>query len=207
MQLTLSSIMQKVYCFITLLFMLSCASFESKYIIEGKLKGKTYDGEFIYLVPVEGATAETVDSVQIKDGAFRFEGDASVPSICILRTRPLLRMELQELLVVTEPGTISVILDTESSAKGTPQNEALQLWKEQKRNSDFAYTNINQQLLEADESKKEELKKLQMKYDKEYSNFNYNFVKQYKHTAVGEFVYKMTGFSFTPEQKKEINSL
>ncbi|MEZ7948315.1 MAG: hypothetical protein QMB84_08595, partial [Macellibacteroides fermentans] len=116
-------------------------------------------------------------------------------------------MELQELLVVTEPGTISVILDTESSAKGTPQNEALQLWKEQKRNSDFAYTNINQQLLEADESKKEELKKLQMKYDKEYSNFNYNFVKQYKHTAVGEFVYKMTGFSFTPEQKKELNSL
>ena len=66
--------MQKVYCFITLLFMLSCASFESKYIIEGKLKGKTYDGEFIYLVPVEGATAETVDSVQIKDGVFRFEG-------------------------------------------------------------------------------------------------------------------------------------
>ncbi|MEA4808894.1 DUF4369 domain-containing protein, partial [Macellibacteroides fermentans] len=89
--------MQKIYCFITLLFMLSCASFESKYIIEGKLKGKTYDGEFIYLVPVEGATAETVDSVQIKDGTFRFEGDASVPSICILRTRPLLRMELQEL--------------------------------------------------------------------------------------------------------------
>ncbi|HAD02063.1 MAG TPA: hypothetical protein DCE74_07595, partial [Porphyromonadaceae bacterium] len=146
-------------------------------------------------------------SVQIKDGVFRFEGDASDPAICILRTRPLLRMELQELLVVTEPGTISVILDTESSAKGTPQNEALQLWKGQKRNWDFAYTNINQQLLEADESKKEELKKLQMKYDKEYSNFNYNFVKQYKHTAVGEFVYKMTGFSFTPEQKKELNSL
>ena len=64
--------MQKVYCFITLLFILSCASFESKYIIEGKLKGKTYDGEFIYLVPVEGATAETVDSVQIRDGVFRF---------------------------------------------------------------------------------------------------------------------------------------
>jgi hypothetical protein len=76
-----------------------------------------------------------------------------------------------------------------------------------KKNADFTYAYLNQQISEADESKKAKLKLLQVKFDKEYSDFNYNFVKENKNTAVGKFVYKMTGFSFTPEQKKEIDSL
>lgn len=187
--------------------MLSCSSIENNYVIEGQLTDKSYDGEYMYLVPIEGATAETVDSVLIKDGAFRFEGDASESGIHILRTRPLLRLELQELLVVTEPGQIDVVIDSISVAKGTPQNDALQKWKERKKNADFTYAYLNQQISEADESKKAKLKLLQVKFDKEYSDFNYNFVKENKNTAVGKFVYKMTGFSFTPEQKKEIDSL
>lgn len=199
--------MQKFFCFFAFILMLSCSSVENNYVIEGQLTDKSYDGEYMYLVPIEGATAETVDSVLIKDGAFRFEGDASESAIHILRTRPLLRLELQELLVVTEPGQIDVVIDSISVAKGTPQNDALQKWKERKKNADFTYAYLNQQISEADENKKAKLKLLQGKFDKEYSDFNYNFVKENKNTAVGKFVYKMTGFSFTPEQKKEIDSL
>lgn len=199
--------MQRLLYLFSFLLMVSCAQMDKSYVIEGKLSGTTYDGEFVFLVPIDGATAETVDSVQIQNGSFRFEGDASDIVIRILRTRPLLRLELQELLVVTEPGIIDVVLDSVSVARGTPQNEALQKWKERKRTADFAFGSLNQQIREADENKKAKLKIVLQKFDKEYSDFNYNFVKENKNTAVGKFVYKMTGFSFTPEQKKEIDSL
>lgn len=187
--------------------MISCVQTDNRYIIEGRLSGTAYDGELIYLVPIEDATAETVDSAKIQNGVFRFEGDASQPGIRILRTRPILRLELQELLVVTESGKISVIIDSVSSVQGTPQNDALQKWKDRKRNADFAFANLNQQIREADETQKTKLKLLLQKFDKEYSNYNYNFVKKNKNTAVGAFIYKMTGFSFTPKQKREIDSL
>ncbi len=48
----------------------------------------------------------------------------------VLRLRHLLRIYIQELLVVTEPGTIHVKADSVGSVTGTPQNDALQKWKE-----------------------------------------------------------------------------
>jgi len=45
--------------------MLSCSSIENNYVIEGTLTDKSYDGEYMYLVPIEGATAETVDSIGV----------------------------------------------------------------------------------------------------------------------------------------------
>lgn len=199
--------MQKLLYLFSFILMISCVQTDNRYIIEGRLSGTAYDGELIYLVPIEDATAETVDSAKIQNGVFRFEGDASQPGIRILRTRPILRLELQELLVVTESGKISVIIDSVSSVQGTPQNDALQKWKDRKRNADFAFANLNQQIREADETQKTKLKLLLQKFDKEYSNYNYNFVKKNKNTAVGAFIYKMTGFSFTPKQKREIDSL
>ena len=51
----------------------------------------------------------------------------------VLRMRILLRLKFQELLVVTEPGVTSVRIDSISSASGTPQNDALQHWKDRKQ--------------------------------------------------------------------------
>ena len=40
------------------------------------------------------------------------------------------RTGVQDLLVVSEPGDLEVGIDSISSAKGTPQNDSLQRWKE-----------------------------------------------------------------------------
>lgn len=98
------------------------------YVIDGKLGTTEFDGEWMYLVPLKNDKGR-VDSVRIKDGAFSFKGDSA--EMKVLRVHYLLRGRLQELLVATEPGHISVVIDSVSSGGGTPQNDALQQWKEE----------------------------------------------------------------------------
>ena len=96
--------------------------------IVGTVHGEAYEGKRIFLVPLNGpATAETVDSMEIKDGKFHFEPD-SVQMYKILLDYHY-RAGLQQLIVVSEPGTIQVTIDSISHATGTPQNDSLEQWK------------------------------------------------------------------------------
>ena len=95
-----------------------------------------YDGEWIYLVPMENAPGR-VDSVKITNASFSFSGKGE--EMRVLRLRHLLRIYIQELLVVTEPGTIHVKADSVGSVTGTPQNDALQKWKEGREKKQEAY--------------------------------------------------------------------
>ena len=98
--------------------------------IVGTVNGEAYEGKRIFLVPLNGpATAEYVDSMEIKDGKFHFEPD-SVQMYKILLDSHF-RAGLQQLIVVGEPGTIQVTIDSISHAKGTPQNDSLEQWKVQ----------------------------------------------------------------------------
>ncbi|MCR5713193.1 MAG: DUF4369 domain-containing protein [Prevotella sp.] len=97
--------------------------------IHGTVVGEQYEGKRIFLVPFSGpATAETVDSIEIKDGKFEFTPD-SIQMYKILLDYHY-RFGTQPLIVVAEPGDIMVTIDTISSAVGTPQNDSLQVWKE-----------------------------------------------------------------------------
>ena len=74
--------------------------------IVGTVHGEAYEGKRIFLVPLNGpATAETV----VLDYHYR--------------------AGLQQLIVVSEPGTIQVTIDSISHATGTPQNDSLEQWK------------------------------------------------------------------------------
>jgi hypothetical protein len=145
-------------------------------VIEGRLPDARYDGEVVYLVPLVGATAANVDSAYIREGAFRFEPEGG--SIAILRTRPLLRLRFQELLVILEPGCLYVRLDSLSSAHGTALNDSLQQWKENKQRYDA------KQLSDAD-----------------YAQDTYLFVRRNRDNAAGRLVYRLSRPLFTPEQK------
>jgi hypothetical protein len=163
-----------IYCLLPVC-LLSCN--RQLAVIEGSLPDTAYDGELVYLVPVKGATAENVDSTYINHGAFRFELAAGKDSedVCIIRTRPLLRIKLQELLVIKEPGRLRVKLDSVSSASGTPLNDSLQLWKEQKERS-----------------------------GNDYALYTFLFVMRNKDNTAGRFVYELSKSLFTPEQRQEL---
>ena len=107
---------------ISCLLWASCENSRQNYVIEGTLPSLKYDGEWIYLVPMENAPGR-VDSVKITNASFSFSGQGE--EMRVLRLRHLLRIYIQELLVVTEPGTIHVKADSVGSVTGTPQNDAL----------------------------------------------------------------------------------
>ena len=111
----------------------SCQQNDGKCYIEGTVNGEQYEGKRIFVVPINGPkTAEYVDSMEIKDGKFHFTKDFSKDTMQMYQI--LLdyhyRMGLQTLLIVGEPGRIKVTIDSISSARGTPQNDSLQAWKE-----------------------------------------------------------------------------
>ena len=98
-------------------------------VIKGTVADKSLEGKRIFLVPLEGpADAAHVDSIEIKDGKFEFHKDTVMMAKILMDYH--YRYNTQVLLVVTDPGTVEVVIDSISSAKGTPQNDALQRWKE-----------------------------------------------------------------------------
>ena len=97
--------------------------------IQGEVIGEQYEGKRIFLVPFKGPkTAEYVDSMEIKDGKFHFETDTMQMYTILLDYH--YRFGVQPLLVIGEPGELKVVIDSISHAKGTPQNDSLEKWKE-----------------------------------------------------------------------------
>lgn len=197
--------MYKCLYLISLFFLIACTKNSPVLSLQGRVPGTTYDGEMVYLVPFKGATSETVDSTYIIDGTFEFNKPVKQKEIAIIRTRPLLRLSLQELLVVIEPGQLSVELDKESSASGTTLNDALQLWKEKKTQSEEARILLKQMLQVADDSSKVELQARLDQQVKDFSTYNFEFVRENKDNIVGQFVYTMVEGGLTDQQKEILN--
>ena len=167
----------------TLLCLFACQSNDSKYIIEGTLPTAQQDGEWIYLAPMENASIENIDSTRIENARFTF----------------------QELLVVTEPGVTSVRIDSISSASGTPQNDALQHWKDWKQKTDGESYALWTALKTCSPGDSIRIKQTWDSLRVETQAFNYAFMKEHINQTVGKFLYKMIKTSLTEEQRKELD--
>jgi len=96
--------------------------------IHGTVADEKFEGKRIFLVPFYGPkVAETVDSVEIKNGKFEFRTDSAKMYKLLIDLR--FRRGIQPLLVIGEPGDVRVIIDSVSHAVGTPQNDSLEKWK------------------------------------------------------------------------------
>lgn len=169
-------------------------------MLEGQLPAGSYEGEQVYLVPLQGATQENVDSVAVEQGTFRFVRESPQPQLFILRMRPQLRLDIQELLVVVEKGEVTVRLDSVSVARGTPLNDTLQEWKEQKAEWDATQRWLRSIFPSANAEQQEEISRRKEEIMQKSSTYNYTFVKNNKDNVVGAFVYSMIKGSLSPEQ-------
>ncbi len=175
-----------------LLILTGCQSGRN-FVIMGHLPDVTTDGEWIYLVPLENASKERVDSVMIANGVFQFKGSAEVPEIYIIRTKPVLRLTLQELLVVKEPGKLIVEISRSSSASGTALNDSLQHWKEKKMMTEYLYEDLRQKSKIADIAEQAVIKQKSDSLNALIVDFHFNFVRNNKDNVVGKFVEKTMG--------------
>jgi len=177
---------------ILLLFILVClaACVENESVIEGKVPNASYDSEIVYLVPVKNPTKKTVDSTLIRNGSFRFNVKPKKQNqIYIIRVKPLLRLKLQEILVIPEPGTIQVNLDLRSSASGTPLNQTLQQWKERKEVLDSIYTSLYRvSRKETDETMKNQLQTQMDRTLNESRAYADSLAEKNKENALGRFL-------------------
>lgn len=181
--------------------LLSCSE-PRLYTIEGTTSDNRMEGEWLYCIPLTGETKKSVDSAQVINGQFRLEGVADTIGLRILRPRAILRLFVQELLIVVEPGTVRVQLDSISSAEGSPLNEQLQQWKEKKQQQDEAMRFIRQSLKDSHPVDSLTVEEYNNGLQTSWKEYNYNFVKKNINNPIGMFVYNLVGGIFTPEQKQ-----
>lgn len=162
---------------------------EGEFLITGQLPAERFDSAILYLVPMEGPHPRPVDSVFIgQDGKFMFSGN--VEQVAVLRVEMYRRIGIQDLLVVTEPGVTHVTLDSVSSAYGTPQNEALQQWKEWREA--MSRKQIDLATLRKKVGKdSEQYTTAHTQLRAEQGEFNYQFLKGLGRQTVSIFLYKM----------------
>lgn len=115
-----------------------CGNPKEEYVVKGSTSQERLEGERVFLVPYGSPTIEDsigVDSTVIKNGKFEFRGHKG-EFLARVTMDKRVRYGTQDLLIVTEPGEITVIIDSVSSGTGTPQNNVLQAWKILKEDHD-----------------------------------------------------------------------
>ena len=128
--------------------MACCTGSKDEYVIKGSTSQSRLDGERVFLVPYGTKAYEDsigVDSVVIKNGKFEFRGHKG-EFLARVTMDKRVRYGTQDLLIVTEPGEITVVIDSISSGKGTPQNDLLQAWKVLKEEHDMVQWNQSQHI-------------------------------------------------------------
>lgn len=164
--------------------------------IHGTVVGEQYEGKRIFLVPFTGpATAETVDSVEIKNGKFEFTPDSMQMYKILLDYH--YRLGTQPLLVIAEPGDIQVVIDTVSSAVGTPQNDSLQVWKELTEKHRRNYSDLMRPALAKNDTAK--IKELDRTVHIPYKNRSRVMAANMEGTILGDFLKGM--FPLTYKRK------
>lgn len=152
-----------------------------------------FEGKKIFLVPLVGpATADRVDSVVISEGKFRFTtapGDMKV-----IRIDYHYRINVQDLLVVAEPGRVDVVIDTVSSGGGTPQNDSLQQWKahteEHQKQVIILRKAMKQAKAEGNQTRAEELKAQLDTLQRNYRRYSRAMASRLEEGTLKEFLSK-----------------
>ena len=126
----ITSLLLVVCAVVSSLFAVSCGN--SSTSVSCNIEGTaptSLNGKKIYLVPLFGPRDKAhVDSAVVTDGKFQISTDTLM--MAMLRVDFKARFGTQDLLVVTEDGTIHATIGALSHAGGTPLNDSLQVWKD-----------------------------------------------------------------------------
>lgn len=128
--------------------MICCTNSKEEYVIKGSTIQSRLNGKKVFLSPYGKPGIRDsigVDSAIIKDGKFEIRGNRG-EFLARVTIEINERFGTQDLLVVTEPGVINVVIDSVSSGNGTPQNDALQTWKDLKEDRDRVHWNQSQHI-------------------------------------------------------------
>lgn len=131
---------------VVLCFLSSACSKDHLFRVEGRVPDSDFEGSKVYLVALDAPLTRNVDSTFVRDGAFEFMVAADSLDVRILRIPARFPDMIEDLVVVCESGTVTVVMDSISSGRGTRLNDMLQNWKEKKHINDSLQWVISGQL-------------------------------------------------------------
>lgn len=99
-----------------------------EYRIHGTAWVNELEGAEVSLCPLGTEKKDPIGSTIIKNGTFEFKGYKHF--VGEIRVKPLARVHIPNVLIVTEPGDIYVGLGPESKVSGTAGNDTLQAWQQ-----------------------------------------------------------------------------
>ncbi len=155
------------------------------------------EGEWLYLAPIDG-NSQGIDSARVEAGKALFCGDEP-EAMRILRTRIALRLDYQELLLVTEKGRTYVTLDSLSYSRGTPQNEALNRWKLRREQSNQTLRTLHEQLVV--QPNDTSLRKAYANEMTDMHRYTLDFASRYRDFTVGSFLYQQIRSSLSETER------
>lgn len=190
---------------LSMMFTESCSNTSTS--VSCNIEGTTptsLNGKTIYLVPLFGPRDKAhVDSAVITDGKFQISTDTLM--MAMLRVDFKYRFGTQDLLVVTEDGTIHATIGALSHAGGTPLNDSLQVWKDlteacKKEQKDLY---VSSRKYFEDKQKLEEAKQKAISIQNAYLARTRQMKANVKPSVLYDFFEKM--LSDTPDTSKQSN--
>ncbi|MCB6061484.1 DUF4369 domain-containing protein [Flavobacterium psychrophilum] len=181
--------MKKIILIALSAFVMSCTGIIGNgFKISGEIKGLA-DGTNVFLEKQNSSAAAggpiTIDTVQVKNGKFTFEGKAEEPEIHSIR----FDKTQGGFIVVVEKGNINVIINKDSiqnaKVSGTFNNDELvkynaEMMKIQKRM--MAFQNTNMSVMQTASEKKDtvvinKLRKEYTAFQEEFTTTNYKYIE------------------------------
>lgn len=196
--------MRKFFLLINvLLFLTASCKKPQVFRIEGIVPAQVFSGSKVYLVALDAPITKNVDSTIVENGSFSFETEADSFSVRILRIPAKFPDIIEDLIVIAEPGTINVVLDSTSHGHGTRLNNILQNWKERKHFHDSLQWDIVQQInfARTDQAKNDSLTAVSEKTIESMLSDNIRILNENLFNGIGLLIYKLY-FDALPASEK-----
>jgi len=202
--------MKKIILFLSAIaiMMSSCAEKEA-FTINGKLPNGEYNGQQVYLQTLADNWKDRVniDTANIVDEQFIFKG--------LAKEGPMLHFIVLDnapeswkipVMVVVEPGEIDITIDSISTIKGTPINNAYQAFvtKSEALNNERKALYEKSLLDTANVELQADLEKQFEEKNKERTDATYEFVKANISNQVGAYLLSRNYYLFSLDQMKEV---
>lgn len=196
--------MRNFFLLITAIFFLVISCKETPiFRIEGKVPARIFAGSKVYLVALDAPITKNVDSTIIENSTFAFEIEADSFAVRILRIPAKFPDIIEDLVVIPEPGTITVVLDSVSHGYGTRLNNILQDWKGRKHFYDSLQWDIVHQrnLAGTDQVKIDSLTAMSEKTGESMLSDNIRMLNENLFNGIGLLIYKLY-FDALPASEK-----
>lgn len=195
------------------LLLISCQT-NSRYMIQGTVADKAYEGANVYMQRMTADAMENTDTAIVLDGSFTFTGSADSAVLRFITLDESVQAKMgARVPVLLEPGTLTIAIDSVVTVTGTKVNEAYTVLRNMQRDTHFALLKITTRYAQAKregtltEAMEEQLSNDYDRINGELVESTFRFTKDNMGNELGGYMFITSHSMFEPEQQQELLDL